>query len=381
MPDIQKAYNWAVQTCNAPNVGYSQALRNQQTSGGITYYDCSSFIWYALINGGWNMAQLYGSSWPFVTADCLSVLLRAGFTQLNIDTTEWKAGDIVLRILGEIPNTYGHIEMVYQGIGVGGGRTMGAHTDEVPLADQVSIANYTADGTRYRHLLRYGSGADPDTGYGCSEYVVAAICGNWKREGIMNPGQWEFGKPMAPPWDAIYPTVGGHGLGGWTNVSGSLNLLNLHNYLIQNGYDDNSGEGQLECFVNEPWWNRFSVAAQFTDLNDFLSSQSTDLEMLTHAFYNGWEGLPDDWEYGGLELRQEYAQWALNIIRTRANDTTITDWKVLVTNSSALNLEDQANNVIMVYRHLSSGGGGGGTKVKKKKLPLWFYITYNFKKT
>ena len=50
MPDINKAYSWAIETCNAPNVGYSNAYR--QTVGGITYYDCSSFINYALLAGG-----------------------------------------------------------------------------------------------------------------------------------------------------------------------------------------------------------------------------------------------------------------------------------------------------------------------------------------
>ena len=39
MPDINKSYSWAINTCNAPNVGYSQSYRNQQTVGGITYYD------------------------------------------------------------------------------------------------------------------------------------------------------------------------------------------------------------------------------------------------------------------------------------------------------------------------------------------------------
>ena len=52
MPDINRAYTWAIQTCNAPNVGYSQAYRNQQTINGITYYDCSSFVNYALLAGG-----------------------------------------------------------------------------------------------------------------------------------------------------------------------------------------------------------------------------------------------------------------------------------------------------------------------------------------
>ena len=51
MPDINRAYSWMIETCNAPRVGYSQAYRNQQTVGGITYYDCSSSINYALLAG------------------------------------------------------------------------------------------------------------------------------------------------------------------------------------------------------------------------------------------------------------------------------------------------------------------------------------------
>ena len=58
MPDIQKAYNWAIGTCNAPNVGYSQAYRNQRTVNGITYYDCSSFIWYALMAGDFQVVYM-----------------------------------------------------------------------------------------------------------------------------------------------------------------------------------------------------------------------------------------------------------------------------------------------------------------------------------
>ena len=67
MPDINKAYSWAIETCNAPNVGYSNDYRNQQTVGGITYYDCSSFINYALLAGGFetpNYAPRYNAFTP-----------------------------------------------------------------------------------------------------------------------------------------------------------------------------------------------------------------------------------------------------------------------------------------------------------------------------
>ena len=59
MANIQVAYNWAIEVCNKPNVGYSQQYRNQRTVNGITYYDCSSFIWYALIAGGWDLESKY----------------------------------------------------------------------------------------------------------------------------------------------------------------------------------------------------------------------------------------------------------------------------------------------------------------------------------
>ena len=51
MPDINAAYTWAVNCCNLPNVGYNNDYRNQRTVNGITYYDCSSFINYALLFG------------------------------------------------------------------------------------------------------------------------------------------------------------------------------------------------------------------------------------------------------------------------------------------------------------------------------------------
>ena len=378
--DIQRAYNWAIQTCNSPTVGYSDSpnLRNQVTSNGITRYDCSSFIWWALKNGGWNMDAIYGTSYPFVTANMRGILINGcGFTELPIDSTEWKPGDIVLRILGEIPGTYGHTEMVYQSNGVGSGYTMGAHTDEVPLADQVSINASPSDGSRYRHLFRYGEGADPDSGYGASIYVVCAILGNWQQEGIQNPGQWEFGKPMAPPWDAVYPAVGGHGLGGWTNTGASnMRLLNLHNYLMQHGYDDNSGPGQLEFFIEENVWNYYPSVYQYAsvyhNLEEFLKSTSTNLEDLTHAFNEGWEGIHDS----SWDLRVEYARNAMSVIERRANDTSITEWKSLETNTSMLSVDDQENNMILIYRWLSSGGGGGGTPWKKKHMPVWMMVKY-----
>ena len=147
MPDINVAYQWAINTCNAPNIGYSQAYRNQQTINGITYYDCSSFIWYALIAGGFDCVAAAGSSWPMTTANEPAVLEALGFTRYDPTTTEWLPGDIV-----HVRNSSRqHTEMVYQGY-----VTMGAHTSNRPLADQVSINSSPSDPSSYQNLYRYG---------------------------------------------------------------------------------------------------------------------------------------------------------------------------------------------------------------------------------
>ena len=93
MGDINTSYNWAIDTCNRPDVGYSQAYRDQQTVDGITYYDCSSFIWYALRAGGF---VGIGNS-PFVTDNMRGILVNAGFTEYDSQSVAWEPGDIVWR--------------------------------------------------------------------------------------------------------------------------------------------------------------------------------------------------------------------------------------------------------------------------------------------
>lgn len=226
MPDINTSYQWAIDKCNSPTVGYSQDYRNEQTIDGITYYDCSSFIWYALIAGGFDVVSANGGdTWAFTTYTMHDVLVALGFTVLPI-TDEWKAGDIVWR--GE------HTEFVYQGY-----RTMGAHTDKYALADQVSINDYEASTSDWAMLYRYGAGAsghyewiigDTDEYFemttmqnnamcvynyfiakGWTVNAIAGLCGNIQRESTFNPALLEQG------YD--YPVDGlGTGLVQWTPV-------------------------------------------------------------------------------------------------------------------------------------------------------------------
>ena len=140
--DMRGAYEWMIATCNKDNVGYSQKYRCEQTVNGITYYDCSSMIFYALFHNGFNL-----SGYPFTTATMGKILKGLGFQELP--SISWQAGDIVWRV--------GHCEMVYSGQ-----ITMGAHTSTRPLHQQVSINTYATSYSKYSKVYRYNGDIPPD---------------------------------------------------------------------------------------------------------------------------------------------------------------------------------------------------------------------------
>lgn len=345
MPDINRAYSWAIQTCNAPNVGYSQSYRNQQTINGITYYDCSSFINYALLAGGFETPDYAPNNNAFTTYTEASELIRLGFTEVDANG-EYLAGDIGL--------SSGHTEMCYQG-GNGKGIFMGAHTSNAPLANQVSIGSSSGDETYQRsfpRLFRYGSGGA--SGYGSSIYVVSALAGNAWRESHINPTLSQIGG-------------GAFGLFQWDGDRKTA----LLNWLSNNGYDDISPNGQMQYLVVEDDW--IGTFDGISSLTEFLTSTSTDVEFLTEAFCTCWErpGVP------AIEERIEFAYKALSYIKLHANDTSIVTWE---TEPMYYLTEEQAlRNAVLMYRFYSAGGGGGGTPSKrKKKMPVWIMCRYTY---
>lgn len=351
MSDINKCYTWAINTCNAADVGYSQTYRNQQTVGGITYYDCSSFINYCLNAGGFSTPDYAPDYNAFTTVTEPGVLLSLGFTEVDA-TGEYKPGDI-----GVDPT---HTEMCYTG-GIGSGIFMGAHTANAQLADQVSIANYTRS---FNRLFRYGSGA---TGYGYSQYVIAAMAGNFYQESNINPGIWE--SLTVGNWTDLNV---GYGLGQWTNTGGDTNgrLYKLKEWLDANSYSITDGNAQCEYLVSEDYWIAKTEYPDFSTLTDFLESQSTDLTMLTHAWNWCWEGIHD----ASWDTRVTYANTCYNYISEHANDTTITDW---IVGNRYLSTDEILNNAVMLYRYFSTGGGGGTPSLPKTKMPLWMKIRYH----
>ena len=99
---------WALSVAENPDHGYSQINRN-----GNPDYDCSSFVWYALNQAGFDVG-----SYAFATPTMPSTLQAAGFTMYTINSlSDMQAGDILLRD--------GHTEIY-----LGDGKMVGAHADE-----------------------------------------------------------------------------------------------------------------------------------------------------------------------------------------------------------------------------------------------------------
>lgn len=241
MANIQTAYEWAIEKCNAPNVGYSQAYRMEKTVNGITYYDCSSFIWFALKAGGFDVVKANGgSTWAFTTGTMANTLRLLGFTKMET-TQPWKPGDVLIRT--------GHTEMAFDG-----NHTMGAHSSNVPLAQQVSINSNPGSASNWLELWRYGGGAETkwikgnrylSTGEmqnnaqiifnalllkGWTKNAIAGMLGNMQKESTINPGIWQNLNPN--------PSLG-WGLVQWTPST------NFTDWAAANGYANDDGNGQL----------------------------------------------------------------------------------------------------------------------------------------
>ena len=366
MADLNQAYTWAINTCNAPNVGYSSDsyLREGITQDGITYYDCSSFIYFALKNAGFPVPS---TCW--YTGSMMSGLTAAGWHQENIQG-EWLPGDIILRRSGDS----GHTEMVYTG-GTGQGITMGAHQAGVPLDREVSINTYLSYASNYQTLWRYGAG--DATKVGINIYVAAAICGNWWEESTLNPARWQGDNTQSD-----YHVIGhGYGLGQWTNVLNDPDgrLWQLYQYIVvDHAGSMTSGPLQVDFFIDENYWQETGAATGFATLGDFLNSQSQNLDLLTDAFCEGWEGIP------AQTVRRQHAAEILTYLQRYAESDLITEWKIKVP-SAALSSADLKNNAVMIYRQLNEiaggsewPGGGGGSGNFKSNMPIWMFLRHGY---
>ena len=137
--NVQGYIKAALDMANNPNIGYNQSYRAMQTVGGITYVDCSSFVFYSLQKAGF---KLPGG--PFNTDGMVSTLPKIGFRMMSIsEAGQLRPGDI---LWWDGPGTAGHTAIY-----IGNNQTVEAHgRNGIALPDQVGIYNM---GT-FTHVFR-----------------------------------------------------------------------------------------------------------------------------------------------------------------------------------------------------------------------------------
>lgn len=372
MPDINAAYTWAVNCCNLPNVGYSQPYRNQQTVNGITYYDCSSYINYALLAGGFETPGYAPTSNAFTTYTMEAVLQSLGFTRVD------NSGII---LPGDVGVSDTHTEMCYSQ-GTGTAIFMGAHTNNAALANQVSIGSSSGDATYQRtfpRLWRYGGGASGEVGYNWiigtnSQYftdygdeqknnaacifsyfyfkgwtinAIAGMCGNIMQESTFNPALLEQGVP--------YPDEGkGTGLVQWTPFGDRYTKINpLHEVFNALGYN----------------WSDYSNATYQCDAIFTEFEQSTGL----HDY-----GIDPQW-YESLAPVQYRMSWS-EFIRSKEDAGFLASvWEACYERPASVHPERQ-EKARKWYEYLATVDPkfpGQNTRDPQKKMPIWMKINYH----
>lgn len=299
MPNINVAYQWAINACNAPDIGYSQQYRRGQKVNGITYYDCSSFISASLTQGGFFTTNPW-----FTTANMREYLVDVGFVQTDINGI-WTPGAIVWRS--------GHTEMVYSsGADPGSGITMGAHQSGVPLADQVSINNSVSTSASWTSIYEYPGGATSLTWISKNAYLtdeemannaycfysymynyatlsaIAGMLGNMQRESTINPGIWQNLD------EGNYDL--GFGLVQWTPAT------NYTDWATANGYEIGDGNGQCQWLITQtvPTGQWIATDTYPQSWNQFLAFTGTPEEAASIFLYN--------FERAGVSVEDERRQ-------------------------------------------------------------------------
>lgn len=139
--------------------GYSMDARNGPD------YDCSSFIYYSLVNAG-----ILSGSEPFVTSNMGQVLKDAGFTEIAYSIDSLQKGDIVVDTR---EGASGHTTTIYS---VDGDniKQIAAHGDHDGVSGdssgtEINISDYSEGRHQYTYIYRLSganSSCDSDTGSG-----------------------------------------------------------------------------------------------------------------------------------------------------------------------------------------------------------------------
>ncbi len=243
--------SWAESVAANDKVGYSQPNRTtfetRADRDGWGDVDCSSFVYYALLNNGWTKEEI-GSS-PFATFGMCDILEKCDFTRLDWDDAKdsLQRGDIVVDVDTHVS------------IYAGDGREIAAHHDENggiagpqmgdQHGDEVSVGTFYAPGGGFypdyvMRCTRTGGYGDFSgntniekcwnffTSRGYSKEAAAGIIGNLMQESTPSvlPDYHQVGGP-------------GYGIAQWGYNDGRRQ--NLERMAAQWGYEPSSIEAQL----------------------------------------------------------------------------------------------------------------------------------------
>lgn len=113
--------DWLVKIANDDSHGYNQKDRARGVD-----YDCSSLVYFGLLNSGFSTKQM-GTSYPFTTKNNQrSILKKLGFEEISFSSlTNGNRMDTTNLLPGDILWVSGHTE-VY----IGDGKNVGAHSSE-----------------------------------------------------------------------------------------------------------------------------------------------------------------------------------------------------------------------------------------------------------
>lgn len=280
------------------SIGYSQATRYHNPN-----MDCSSLVWYALVDSGCFSSSSLGNS-PFTTFTMGPYLTSVGFQEIPFSEMGQTDADgdgapDALQFGDILVNTQRHTEIY-----VGGGQNVGAHSDRDGRngdgdGREVSVASYWNDQWDFVYRLPASSDVAASAqgvwswlkSQGYSDAAAAAIMGNAQQESSMDPADIQGGGsgPAA-------------GLFQWESykVSGTR-WGNLASYAASKGKDWTDMACQLEFMQQE-----LSQQLGASGLATFKSG--TDVDALTEQFEVTFEraGIPM------MSNRISYARQFLN---------------------------------------------------------------------
>ena len=224
--NLAEAYtSWAERVAADDKVGYSQPRRTsfatRDENGGWGDVDCSSFVYYALLNNGWTEEEI--GSWPFTTHSMKRNLADHDFEAIEYKSgMDLKRGDILL-------DESSHTEIY-----AGEGKNVGAHSDYDGKTgdgngEEVSVGNFYEGGWDWvLRCTRGGSSGTIPEPYGTSMTYMA-----WQKITAVSE-QLDFKIATGMPFDSLgFGVVNGRYVVATTEKFGRIG--DMYDFTLENG--------------------------------------------------------------------------------------------------------------------------------------------------